>query len=86
MFFSTEAMRVMTPTKPSQNSMHNATLSSRRLIAAEMARAAELCRRQDWREIFEEFDFRATYGHYIVITASAETEQDQVRILGNHMT
>ena len=73
-------MRVMTPANPSQNSLHNATLSSRALIAAEMARAAEICGRGgEWREIFEELDFTATYGHFIVITASAKTEHDQVR-------
>ena len=72
-------MRVMTPANPSQNSLHNATLSSRALIAAEMARAAEICGRGgEWREIFEELDFTATYGHFIVITASAKTEHDQV--------
>ena len=71
-------MRVMTPTNPSQNSLHNATLSSRALIAAEMARAAVICSRGEWREIFEELDFTATYGHFIVITASAKTEHDQV--------
>ena len=78
-FGSTECMRVMTPANPSQNSLHNATRSSRALIAAEMARAAEICGRGgEWSEIFEELDFTATYGHYIVITASAKTEHDQV--------
>ena len=72
-------MRVMTPANPSQNSLHNATLSSRALIAAETARAAEICSKGEWREIFEELDFTATYGHFIVITASAKTEHDQVR-------
>ena len=67
-------MRVMTPSKPSQNSTHNATNSSRKLIAAEMARAAELC---DRMEIFEEMDFTATYGHYIVVTATAASEHEQ---------
>ena len=76
-------MRVLTPTKPSQNSMHNATNSSRKLIAAEMARAAELCNNRrggcDWREIFEEMEFTAAYGHFIAITATAASEHDQGR-------
>ena len=76
-------MRVLTPTKPSQNSMHNATNSSRKLIAAEMARAAELCNNRrggcDWKEIFEEMEFAPTYGHFIAITATAASEHDQGR-------
>ena len=70
-------MRVMIPTKPSQNSMYNATASSRDLIVAESARAAEACRRGDWAALFEKTDFAESYGHFIVVTATADSEGDQ---------
>ena len=70
-------MRVMTPTKPSQNSMHNATVSSRALIVAEAARAAAACRRGDWAALFEKMDFAERYGHFIAVTATADSEGDQ---------
>jgi poly(A) polymerase len=78
---SLDAMRVMTPSKPIQNTTYNATASSLALMVKEMKRAHYIILRGDgekWRTLFEPLDFFAEYNHYLVVTATAVTADDQL--------
>ncbi|KAF7648957.1 hypothetical protein LDENG_00149370, partial [Lucifuga dentata] len=73
-------MPVITPAYPSQNSAYNVTASTRAVMVEEINRGHAIAQeiqqdKADWSKLFETPNFFKKYKHYIVLMASAPTEQ-----------
>ncbi len=73
-----DAMTVLTPTTPVQNTMFNATKSSRKILVSEMAAAIQVAESDspDWNALFRPVEFRSRYKCGLCVTASAATPED----------
>ena len=77
-------MPIITPAYPQQNSTFNVTRSTRSVMLQEFKRGLDVCMdillgKRTWDDLFEPLNFFALYKRYIVISASAST-QDQLLI------
>jgi poly(A) polymerase len=80
-------MPIITPAYPQQNSTYNVTLSTRTVMVEEFQKALEVTQRimdnkDDWSMLFKPSDFFQKYKHYIVLLATAETEEHHIEWVG----
>ncbi|NWV71039.1 PAPOG polymerase, partial [Malurus elegans] len=80
-------MPIITPAYPQQNSTYNVSLSTRAVMVEEFQRGLEvtdeiLKGNSDWSKLFEPLNFFQKYKHYIVLTASAFTEEHHLNWIG----
>ncbi|NXD20008.1 PAPOG polymerase, partial [Spelaeornis formosus] len=80
-------MPIITPTYPQQNSTYNVSVSTRAVMVEEFQRGLEvtdeiLKGKSDWSKLFEPLNFFQKYKHYIVLTASAFTEEHHLNWIG----
>ncbi|XP_063774289.1 poly(A) polymerase gamma isoform X2 [Pseudophryne corroboree] len=80
-------MPIITPAYPQQNSTYNASTSTRAIIVEEfrqgLAVTDEILQgKADWSKLFEPLNFFQKYKHYIVLTASASTEEHHLEWVG----
>ncbi|CAK8692563.1 unnamed protein product [Clavelina lepadiformis] len=73
-------MPIITPAYPQQNSTYNVTRSSLTVMKGEFIEAYRITmnvqeNKASWCELFEKPNFFNEYKHFIVLTASAETEE-----------
>ena len=74
-------MPVITPAYPQQNSTHNVSQSTRKIIIEEIKRSYEIVTRimsgrAEWKELFTGVPFFDRYKYYIILSLSA-TDQNQ---------
>ncbi|NWU74377.1 PAPOG polymerase, partial [Onychorhynchus coronatus] len=80
-------MPIITPAYPQQNSTYNVSTSTRAVMVEEFQRGLEvtdeiLKGKSDWSKLFEPLNFFQKYKHYIVLTASAFTEEHHLNWIG----
>ncbi|XP_069625001.1 poly(A) polymerase gamma isoform X1 [Ranitomeya imitator] len=80
-------MPIITPAYPQQNSTYNASTSTRTIMVEEfrqgLAITDEILQgKVDWSKLFEPPNFFQKYKHYIVLTASAFTEEHHLEWVG----
>ncbi|NXY33173.1 PAPOG polymerase, partial [Pomatorhinus ruficollis] len=80
-------MPIITPAYPQQNSTYNVSVSTRAVMVEEFQRGLEvtdeiLKGNSDWSKLFEPLNFFQKYKHYIVLTASAFTEEHHLNWIG----
>ncbi|NXS16177.1 PAPOG polymerase, partial [Mystacornis crossleyi] len=80
-------MPIITPAYPQQNSTYNVSVSTRAVMVEEFQRGLEvtdeiLKGKSDWSKLFEPLNFFRKYKHYIVLTASAFTEEHHLNWIG----
>ncbi|XP_075059958.1 poly(A) polymerase gamma isoform X2 [Mixophyes fleayi] len=80
-------MPIITPAYPQQNSTYNASTSTRTIMVEEFRQGLAitdeiLIGKADWAKLFEPLNFFQKYKHYIVLTASASTEEHQLEWVG----
>ncbi|NXO50937.1 PAPOG polymerase, partial [Aramus guarauna] len=80
-------MPIITPAYPQQNSTYNVSASTRAVIIEEfkhgLAVTNEILQgKSDWSKLFEPLNFFQMYKHYIVLTASASTEEHHLKWVG----
>ncbi|NWR83038.1 PAPOG polymerase, partial [Furnarius figulus] len=80
-------MPIITPAYPQQNSAFNVSTSTRAVMVEEFQRGLEvtdeiLKGKSDWSKLFEPLNFFQKYKHYIVLTASAFTEEHHLSWIG----
>ncbi|XP_075452307.1 poly(A) polymerase gamma isoform X3 [Ascaphus truei] len=80
-------MPIITPAYPQQNSTYNASTSTRTIMVEEfrqgLAVTDEILQgKADWSKLFEPPNFFQKYKHYIVLTASASTEENHLEWVG----
>ncbi|NXT59971.1 PAPOG polymerase, partial [Chaetops frenatus] len=80
-------MPIITPAYPQQNSTYNVSVSTRAVMVEEFQRGFEvtdeiLKGKSDWSKLFEPLNFFQKYKHYIVLTASAFTEEHHLNWIG----
>ncbi|XP_071596448.1 poly(A) polymerase gamma isoform X2 [Heliangelus exortis] len=80
-------MPIITPTYPQQNSTYNVSSSTRAVMVEEFKRGLAvtdeiLQGKADWSKLFEPLNFFEKYKHYIVLTASASTEEHHLEWAG----
>ncbi|XP_068042229.1 poly(A) polymerase gamma isoform X4 [Anomalospiza imberbis] len=80
-------MPIITPAYPQQNSTYNVSVSTRAVMVEEFQRGLEvtdeiLKGKSDWSKLFEPLNFFQKYKHYIVLTASAFTEEHHLNWIG----
>ncbi|NXL82980.1 PAPOG polymerase, partial [Alectura lathami] len=73
-------MPIITPAYPEQNSTYNVSASTRAVMVEELKRGLAVTNeilqgKSDWSKLFEQPNFFKKYKHYIVLTASTNTEQ-----------
>ncbi|XP_060728604.1 poly(A) polymerase gamma isoform X1 [Tachysurus vachellii] len=80
-------MPIITPAYPQQNSTYNVSTSTRTIMSEEfkygLAVTDEiLLGKAEWSKLFEPPNFFQKYKHYIVLTASASTEDNHLEWVG----
>ncbi|NWW47873.1 PAPOG polymerase, partial [Pedionomus torquatus] len=80
-------MPIITPAYPQQNSTYNVSTSTRAVMVEEfkhgLAVTNEILQgKSDWSKLFEPLNFFQKYKHYIVLTASASTEEHHLEWVG----
>ncbi|XP_068257626.1 poly(A) polymerase gamma [Nyctibius grandis] len=80
-------MPIITPTYPQQNSTYNVSTSTRAIMVEEfkhgLAVTNEILQgKSDWTKLFEPLNFFQKYKHYIVLNASASTEEHHLEWVG----
>ncbi|XP_061220887.1 poly(A) polymerase gamma [Neopsephotus bourkii] len=80
-------MPIITPAYPQQNSTYNVSPSTRAIMVEELQRGLEVTNeilqgKSDWSKLFEPLNFFQKYKHYIVLTASASTEDHHLEWIG----
>ncbi|NXK03076.1 PAPOG polymerase, partial [Herpetotheres cachinnans] len=80
-------MPIITPAYPQQNSTYNVSTSTRAVMVEEfkhgLAVTNEILQgKADWSKLFEPLNFFQKYKHYIVLTASASTEEHHLKWIG----
>ncbi|XP_074944259.1 poly(A) polymerase gamma isoform X1 [Phalacrocorax aristotelis] len=80
-------MPIITPAYPQQNSTYNVSTSTRAVMVEEfkhgLAVTNEILQgKSDWSKLFEPLNFFQKYKHYIVLTASALSEEHHLEWIG----
>ncbi|XP_043111802.1 poly(A) polymerase gamma isoform X1 [Puntigrus tetrazona] len=80
-------MPIITPAYPQQNSTYNVSTSTRTIMSEEFKNGLTvtdeiLQGKADWSKLFEPPNFFQKYKHYIVLTASASTEENHLEWIG----
>uniref|UniRef100_A0A673Z869 polynucleotide adenylyltransferase n=1 Tax=Salmo trutta TaxID=8032 RepID=A0A673Z869_SALTR len=80
-------MPIITPAYPQQNSTYNVSTSTRTIMSEEFKYGLSvtddiLQGKTDWSKLFQPPNFFLKYKHYIVLTASASTEENQLEWIG----
>jgi len=80
-------MPIITPAYPQQNSTFNVSRSTLEVMKDEMSKSLEICEeiiqgKTTWDKLFESPNFFGKYRHFIVLEASATTEEDQLEWYG----
>uniref|UniRef100_A0AAR2KV13 polynucleotide adenylyltransferase n=1 Tax=Pygocentrus nattereri TaxID=42514 RepID=A0AAR2KV13_PYGNA len=80
-------MPIITPAYPQQNSTYNVSTSTRTIMSEEFKYGLTvtdeiLQGKADWSKLFEPPNFFQKYKHYIVLTASASTEENHLEWVG----
>ncbi|XP_065152779.1 poly(A) polymerase gamma isoform X1 [Paramisgurnus dabryanus] len=80
-------MPIITPAYPQQNSTYNVSTSTRTIMSEEFKYGLTvtdeiLLGKADWSKLFEPPNFFQKYKHYIVLTASASTEENHLEWVG----
>ncbi|XP_052007428.1 poly(A) polymerase gamma-like isoform X2 [Xyrauchen texanus] len=75
-------MPIITPAYPQQNSTYNVSTSTRTIMNEEFKNDEILQGKADWSKLFEPPNFFQKYKHYIVLTASASTEENHLEWIG----
>ncbi|XP_063048922.1 poly(A) polymerase gamma isoform X2 [Engraulis encrasicolus] len=80
-------MPIITPAYPHQNSTYNVSTSTRTIMSEEFRNGLTvtdeiLQGKADWSKLFEPPHFFQKYKHYIVLTASASTEDNHLEWIG----
>ncbi|NXE25018.1 PAPOG polymerase, partial [Ardeotis kori] len=80
-------MPIITPVYPQQNSTYNVSASTRAVIVEEFKRGLAVTNdilhgKSEWSKLFEPLNFFQKYKHYIVLTASASTEERHLKWTG----
>ncbi|XP_026134194.1 poly(A) polymerase gamma isoform X1 [Carassius auratus] len=80
-------MPIITPAYPQQNSTYNVSTSTRSIMSEEFKNGLTvtdeiLQGKADWSKLFEPPNFFQKYKHYIVLTASASTEENHLEWIG----
>ncbi|CAM9911218.1 unnamed protein product [Lampetra planeri] len=80
-------MPIITPAYPHQNSTYNVTMSTRTVMVEEFKQGLAitdeiLMGKAEWSKLFESPNFFLKYKHYIVLTASALTEEQHLEWVG----
>ncbi|KFP99777.1 Poly(A) polymerase gamma, partial [Leptosomus discolor] len=80
-------MPIITPAYPQQNSTYNVSTSTRAVMVEQfkhgLAVTNEILQgKSDWSKLFEPLNFFQKYKHYIVLTASASTEEHHLEWIG----
>ncbi|XP_051507140.1 poly(A) polymerase gamma isoform X1 [Myxocyprinus asiaticus] len=80
-------MPIITPAYPQQNSTYNVSTSTRTIMNEEFKNGLTvtdeiLLGKADWSKLFEPPNFFQKYKHYIVLTASASTEENHLEWIG----
>ncbi len=80
-------MPIITPAYPQQNSTFNVSRSTLEVMKKEFELSLAICEeiwagKAKWEKLFETPNFFAKYKHFIVLEASAATEEDQLEWYG----
>ncbi|XP_038155396.1 poly(A) polymerase gamma isoform X2 [Cyprinodon tularosa] len=80
-------MPIITPAYPQQNSTYNVSSSTRTIMTEEFKHGLSvtdeiLQGKAEWPKLFEPPNFFQKYKHYIVLTASASTEENHLEWIG----
>uniref|UniRef100_A0A4W3GQH9 polynucleotide adenylyltransferase n=1 Tax=Callorhinchus milii TaxID=7868 RepID=A0A4W3GQH9_CALMI len=80
-------MPIITPAYPQQNSTFNVSSSTRTIMVEEFKQGLAITdeilqSKTDWSKLFEPPNFFQKYKHYIVLTASASTEEHHLEWVG----
>jgi poly(A) polymerase len=80
-------MPVITPAYPQQNSTHNVTQSTQKIIVQEIKRGLEIVNdimssRVEWRQLFIGIPFFQRYKHYIILLLSAPDQNQYLEWSG----
>ncbi|XP_041866773.1 poly(A) polymerase gamma isoform X2 [Melanotaenia boesemani] len=80
-------MPIITPAYPQQNSTYNVSTSTRTIMSEEFKHGLNvtdeiLQGKAEWSKLFEPPNFFQKYKHYIVLTASASTEENHLEWIG----
>uniref|UniRef100_A0A8B9LUX1 polynucleotide adenylyltransferase n=1 Tax=Astyanax mexicanus TaxID=7994 RepID=A0A8B9LUX1_ASTMX len=80
-------MPIITPAYPQQNSTYNVSTSTRTIMSEEFKYGLTITDeilqgKADWSKLFEPPNFFQKYKHYIVLTASASTEENHLEWVG----
>ncbi|KAM9847719.1 poly(A) polymerase gamma isoform 2-T2 [Aulostomus maculatus] len=80
-------MPIITPAYPQQNSTYNVSTSTRTIMSEEFRYGLSvtdeiLQGKAEWSKLFEPPNFFQKYKHYIVLTASASTEENHLEWVG----
>ncbi|KAM4599332.1 poly(A) polymerase gamma-like [Fundulus diaphanus] len=80
-------MPIITPAYPQQNSTYNVSSSTRSIMTEEFKHGLSvtdeiLQGKAEWPKLFEPPNFFQKYKHYIVLTASASTEENHLEWIG----
>ncbi|KAG7463056.1 hypothetical protein MATL_G00191350 [Megalops atlanticus] len=80
-------MPIITPAYPQQNSTYNVSTSTRTIMSEEFKNGLSvtdeiLLGKAEWSKLFEPPNFFQKYKHYIVLTASASTEENHLEWIG----
>ncbi|MGH0170482.1 UNVERIFIED_CONTAM: hypothetical protein FKN15_000433 [Acipenser sinensis] len=80
-------MPIITPAYPQQNSTYNVSTSTRTIMTEEFKHGLAvtdeiLLGKVEWSKLFEPPHFFQKYKHYIVLTASASTEENHLEWIG----
>ncbi|XP_061819086.1 poly(A) polymerase gamma [Nerophis lumbriciformis] len=80
-------MPIITPAYPQQNSTYNVSSSTRTIMSEEFEYGLSvtdeiLQGKAEWPKLFEPPNFFQKYKHYIVLTASASTEENHLEWIG----
>ncbi|NWZ60504.1 PAPOG polymerase, partial [Haliaeetus albicilla] len=78
---------IITPAYPQQNSTYNVSTSTRVVMVEELKHGLAVTNeilqgKSDWPTLFEPWNFFQKYKHYIVLTASASTEEHHLEWIG----
>ncbi|XP_012494634.1 PREDICTED: poly(A) polymerase gamma [Propithecus coquereli] len=84
-------MPIITPAYPQQNSTYNVSTSTRTVMVEEfkqgLAVTDEILQgKSDWSKLLEPPNFFQKYRHYIVLTASASTEENHLEWYNNYVS
>nr|XP_015218741.1 PREDICTED: poly(A) polymerase gamma isoform X2 [Lepisosteus oculatus] len=80
-------MPIITPAYPQQNSTYNVSTSTRTIMSEEFKNGLSITDeilqgKAEWSKLFEPPAFFQKYKHYIVLTASASTEENHLEWIG----